>query len=211
MADLLTDLETNRVLIIFRGQEPHQCADIAETLYEAGMRLFEVTLNSAAPYAGITAVRDRLGGDAAVGAGTVLTTEEVDRAAAAGAQFMVSPDVDVDVIAHTKARGLGSVPGGLTPTEVLRAVRAGADVVKMFPIRSVGADHVRQLRGPLPNVPYIGTGGVDVELARQCMEAGCVGVGVGVHLLGDPSDLDSMTAGARALAEATGAPVRTGA
>ncbi|TQL66399.1 2-dehydro-3-deoxyphosphogluconate aldolase/(4S)-4-hydroxy-2-oxoglutarate aldolase [Nocardioides albertanoniae] len=209
MHDLLTELKKHRVLIIFRGQEPQQCADIAETLYEAGMRLFEVTLNSADPYAGITAVRDRVGQDAMVGAGTVLTTDEVDRAAAAGAQFMVSPDVDVDVIEHTKALGLSSVPGALTPTEVRRAVRAGADVVKIFPIRSVGADHVRQLRGPLPDVSYMGTGGVDIALARDCIEAGCTGIGVGVHLLGDPSDPDTLVAGARRLAEAVGTPLRT--
>lgn len=210
MTDLLTDLEDNRVLIIFRGQEPQRCADIADVLYEAGIRLFEVTLNSADPFAGIAAVRERLGEDAVVGAGTVLTTDDVDRAAGAGAQFMVSPDVDGDVVAHTKSLGLGSVPGALTPTEVLRAVRAGADVVKLFPIRSVGADHVRQLRGPLSDVPLVGTGGVDATLARECIEAGCIGVGVGVHLLGDPHDLDSMATGARAIAEATGAPVRTG-
>lgn len=209
MHDLLTELKKHRVLIIFRGQGPQQCADIAETLYEAGVRLFEVTLNSADPYAAITAVRDRVGEDAMVGAGTVLTTDEVDRAAGAGAQFMVSPDVDADVIERTKSLDLGSVPGALSPTEVLRAVRAGADIVKIFPIRSVGADHVRQLRGPIPDVPYMGTGGVDTALARECIEAGCTGVGVGVHLLGDPSEPDSLAAGARLLADAVGSPVRT--
>jgi 2-dehydro-3-deoxyphosphogluconate aldolase/(4S)-4-hydroxy-2-oxoglutarate aldolase len=196
MNDLLGDLERHRLLTIFRGQSPHQCADLAEALYAAGLRLFEVTLNSPDPLAGITAVRDRLGDDAHVGAGTVLTTEAVQQVADAGAQFVVSPDVDTAVVERTKQLGMGSVPGALSPTEVLRAQRAGADAVKVFPISSVGPGHIRQLRGPLPDVSYIATGGVDEDLAKACMDAGCAGVGVGVHLFGDPTDTDSVVRGA---------------
>jgi 2-dehydro-3-deoxyphosphogluconate aldolase/(4S)-4-hydroxy-2-oxoglutarate aldolase len=197
MHPLLEDLERHRVLTIFRGQSPAQCADLAEGLYEAGLRLFEVTLNSADPLQGIAAVRDRLGDDAGVGAGTVLTPEQVAQAADAGAGFVVSPDVDTTVIEHAKARGLGAVPGALSPTEVRTALRAGADAVKVFPIASVGAGHIRQLRGPLPDVPYVATGGVDAELAGACIDAGCLGVGAGVHLFGDPADVDSVVKGAR--------------
>ncbi|MEO3755440.1 bifunctional 4-hydroxy-2-oxoglutarate aldolase/2-dehydro-3-deoxy-phosphogluconate aldolase [Streptomyces sp. B6B3] len=208
MNDLLSDLKRDRLLIIFRGQSPSQCADLAEGLYEAGVRLFEVTLNSADPLAGITAVRDRLGSDARVGAGTVLTTEEVGQVADVGGQFVVSPDIDPRVVERTKELGMGSVPGALSPTEVVRAVRAGADAVKVFPISSVGAGHIRQLRGPLPDVPFVATGGVDEALAEACVEAGCVGVGVAAGLLGDPADIESVVRGARRLAEATARPGR---
>ncbi|AXK31862.1 hypothetical protein DVA86_03570 [Streptomyces armeniacus] len=206
MTDLLSDLERSRVLAIFRGQSPGQCADLAEGLYEAGIRLFEVTLNSADPFAGIAALRDRLGADARVGAGTVLTTGEVEQVADAGGRFVVSPDIEPGVVERTKELGMGSVPGALTPTEVLRAVRAGADAVKVFPVSSVGAGHIRQLRGPLPDVPYVATGGVDADLASACIDAGCAGVGVAVHLLGDPADPESVVRGARRLTAATARP-----
>lgn len=208
MNDFLNDLKRDRLLTIFRGQSAAQCADLAEGLYEAGFRLFEVTLNSAGPLAGIAALRDRLGADARVGAGTVLTTEEVDQVADAGGQFVVSPDIDAPVVERTKELGMGSMPGALTPTEVLRAVRAGADAVKVFPISSVGAGHIRQLRGPLPDVPYVATGGVDEEMAEACIAAGCAGVGVAVHLLGDPADTESVVRGAERLAAATARPSR---
>lgn len=204
--DLLNDLERHRVLTIFRGQSAGQCVDLAQGLYEAGLRLFEVTLNSPHPLASVAAVRDRIGDDARVGAGTVLTTEEVAQVADAGAQFVVSPDVDAGVVERTKELGLGSVPGALSPTEVLRAVRAGADAVKVFPISSVGAGHIRQLRGPRPDVPYVATGGVDEELAAACIEAGCVGVGVGVQLFGDPADVESVVRGAERFATAANRP-----
>ncbi|WP_419992673.1 bifunctional 4-hydroxy-2-oxoglutarate aldolase/2-dehydro-3-deoxy-phosphogluconate aldolase [Streptomyces boninensis] len=202
MSDLLSDLERHRILTIFRGQPADQCVDLAEALYEAGIRLFEVTLNSAEPLAGIAAIRDRLGADARVGAGTVLTTGEVEQVADAGAQFVVSPDIDAGVVERTKELGMGSVPGALSPTEVLRAVRAGADAVKVFPISSVGAGHIRQLRGPLPDVPYVATGGVDAGLAEACIEAGCVGVGSSVQLFGDPADIESVVRGAKRFTDA---------
>ncbi|KAF4405791.1 bifunctional 4-hydroxy-2-oxoglutarate aldolase/2-dehydro-3-deoxy-phosphogluconate aldolase [Streptomyces lycii] len=208
MNDLLHDLERDRLLVIFRGQSAGQCADLAEGLHEAGIRLFEVTLNSPDPFAGITALRDRLGAGARVGAGTVLTTGEVDRVAEAGGQFVVSPDIDAQVVERTRELGMGSVPGAFTPTEVVRAVRAGADAVKVFPISSAGAGHIRQLRGPLPDVPFVATGGVDEELAGECVEAGCAGVGVAVHLLGDPDDIASVVRGAQRFAKATARPRR---
>ncbi|NGN64383.1 bifunctional 4-hydroxy-2-oxoglutarate aldolase/2-dehydro-3-deoxy-phosphogluconate aldolase [Streptomyces sp. A7024] len=203
MSDLLSDLERHRILTIFRGQSADQCADLAEALYAAGIRLFEVTLHSGDPLKAIAAIRGRLGADARVGAGTVLTTEDVEQAAGAGAQFVVSPDIDAAVVERTKELGMGSVPGALSPTEVLRAVRAGADAVKVFPVSSVGAGHIRQLRGPLPDVPYVATGGVDESLAEACIEAGCVGVGVGVQLFGDPADTEAVVRGAERFAAAT--------
>lgn len=206
MTDTLEAIRRHRIVIIYRGEAPEDCVTIARSLYDAGIRLFEVTLNSDRPLEGIALLRKEFGDDVEIGAGTVLEPEEVDRAAEAGAGFIISPDLDESVIARTKQAGLVSIPGALTPTEIRRAVRAGADLVKVFPIRPVGgADYIRQLRGPLPDVPMMATGGVDAALARECFAAGCDGIGVGVHLLAThgkrPEDLAEQ---ATALVEAAG-------
>ncbi|KID31605.1 bifunctional 4-hydroxy-2-oxoglutarate aldolase/2-dehydro-3-deoxy-phosphogluconate aldolase [Prauserella rugosa] len=202
--DILDQVRRHRAMVIFRGQSPRECLSLAEVLHGEGIRLFEVTLNSADPFAAITALRAEYGDELPVGAGTVLTAADVERAADAGAQFVVSPHVDEDVLARAGQLGLGTVPGAFTATEVVRAVRLGADVVKVFPISPVGAEHIRQLRGPLPDVPMMATGGVGPELAGACLAAGCAGVGVGVQLLGDPSDPPSVRTQARRLRSAIG-------
>jgi 2-dehydro-3-deoxyphosphogluconate aldolase / (4S)-4-hydroxy-2-oxoglutarate aldolase len=184
MREAVQALRRHKVMIIYRGFRPEECRDLTRVLCTAGLRLFEVTLNSAAALESIRALRAEFGAEVTVGAGTVLEETDVKRAADAGASFIVSPDVNEAVIAGTRDAGLASVPGAFTPTEVIRAMRAGADQVKVFPIRPVGADYIRQLRGPLPEAELVATGGVDAALARECFAAGCAGVGVGAHLLG---------------------------
>jgi 2-dehydro-3-deoxyphosphogluconate aldolase / (4S)-4-hydroxy-2-oxoglutarate aldolase len=184
MPEAVEALRRHPVMIIYRGFPPGECRDLTRVLYAAGLRLFEVTLNSSAALESIGLLRAEFGADVTVGAGTVLEETDVKRAADAGASFIVSPDVSEGVIARTREAGLASVPGAFTPTEVIRAMRAGADLVKVFPIRPVGAGYIRQLRGPLPGARLVATGGVDAALARECFEAGAAGVGVGAHLLG---------------------------
>lgn len=188
MGDVLRSLRDNRVVVIYRGQTTQQCLELSRTLYEGGVRLFEVTLNSERPLESIRALRAEFGSpdsDVRIGAGTVVEPEQVARVADAGAEFVISPDLHEAVVERTKEAGLVSVPGAFTPSEVQRAVRAGADMVKVFPIRPVGADYIRQLRGPLADVPIVATGGVDAELAGECFAAGADGVGVGVQLFGE--------------------------
>lgn len=203
---LLNLIREHRVMLIYRGQDTATCLRLSRILYEEGVRLFEVTLNSPDPYDTIAALRKEFDGELPIGAGTVLTPEEAGRAADAGAAFVVAPDTNEAMIARAKELGLGAVPGAFTPTEVVRAARAGADLVKVFPIRPAGADHIRQLRGPLPGIPLLATGGVDATLAGECVAAGCEGVGVGVQLLGDPGDSGGqaeLRRAARRLIEAT--------
>lgn len=197
MTETVDAIRAYRLVVIFRGQSPTECLAIGTALYAAGVRLFEVTLNSERPLESIRLLRKEFGADVAIGAGTVLAADEVGRVADAGAGFVISPNLDESVVAATIDAGLVSIPGAFTPTEIVHAVRAGADFVKVFPLRPVGADYVRQLRAPLPDVPIIATGGVDVPLARAAMAAGCVGVGIGVHLLGERlDDLPALAAGA---------------
>jgi 2-dehydro-3-deoxyphosphogluconate aldolase/(4S)-4-hydroxy-2-oxoglutarate aldolase len=204
--DVLQSIREHRVMVIYRGQTPRQCLLATAELYRAGIRLFEVTLSGNDPLAVIKALHAEYGAEIPIGAGTVLTPEDVARAADAGARFMVSPNVDEAVVASTKEAGLVSIPGAFTPTEIVQAVRYGADVVKVFPISPVGADHIRQLRGPLPDVPMLATGGVDAKLAGECVRAGCDGVGVGIQLFGERAlagDPEALADGARRFLDAT--------
>lgn len=206
MSDTLRDILEHRMVVIYRGLSARECLTVTTELYDAGVRLFEVTFNSDQPVDAIRLLRTELGADVRVGAGTVLRDDEVRQAADAGAEFIISPNVEESVVAATKRAGLVSIPGAFTPTEIVHAVAAGADLVKVFPLRPVGADYIRQLRGPLPDVPMVATGGVDVDLAREAMAAGCVGVGVGVQLLGpDPADTGRLAATAREFLAAVGA------
>lgn len=197
-----------RLCIIYRGLSADACVAASQALYEVGVRLFEVTFNSDEPETAIARLRGELPSDARIGAGTVMSAEDVQRAADAGAEYIISPHFDAAVVAATVRAGLTSIPGALSPTEIVAAVNAGADLVKVFPLRPVGGgDYIRQLRGPLPDVPLFASGGVDLELARAAMAAGCSAIGVGVQLLGpDPADLDGLTSAARGFLSAVGHP-----
>lgn len=188
MHETLELLRRSKVTTIYRGLGTEECLRLTEALYTAGLRSFEVTMNSPDPFAAITALRKEFGTDVGIGAGTVLEPAEVDRVAEAGGQFVISPDTEPAVIGRTKETGLVSIPGAFTPTEVTQAVRAGADLVKVFPISAVGAGYIKQLRGPLSTVEFMATGGVDPELARDCFANGCTGVGVGTAAFGVGKD-----------------------
>lgn len=184
MTDVPESVREHRIIMIYRGVTPRHCLELTKILYDAGLRLFEVTLNSERPLESIRLLRDEFGADVRIGAGTVLDPDDVDRVADAGAGFVISPHLDTRVVARTKQAGLVAIPGTFTPTEIVQAVDSGADMVKVFPIRPVGLDYIRQLRGPLPDTPMVATGGVNAELAAGCLREGCVGVGVGAQLLG---------------------------
>ncbi|MEK7830652.1 MAG: bifunctional 4-hydroxy-2-oxoglutarate aldolase/2-dehydro-3-deoxy-phosphogluconate aldolase, partial [Acidobacteriota bacterium] len=135
-------------------------------------------------FAAINRLARRFGSEIAVGAGTVLTPNEVLRVADAGARFIVSPNRDIAVIEQTKKLDLVSLPGCFTPSEVVEAVNAGADAAKLFPANSLGPAFVKALRGPLPQIRTVPTGGVTAELAREYFAAGAWAIGAGSELIG---------------------------
>jgi 2-dehydro-3-deoxyphosphogluconate aldolase/(4S)-4-hydroxy-2-oxoglutarate aldolase len=141
--------------------------------------------------------------------GTVLTADEVDRAVDAGARFVVSPSVVPEVIEAAQRHGIASYPGALTPTEIHTAWRAGATAVKLFPAGTLGPSYLTAVRAPLPDVPLVPTGGVDVEAVGAWLDAGAVAVGLGGPLIGDAlkpgGDLDALAERARAVCAAAGA------
>lgn len=193
------------MIAIARRLDPDGLARIADGLLAGGIRAFEVTLDSAGAVEAIAELTDRFAGSGLiVGAGTVLDPDAAHAAVAAGARFIVSPHTDPAIVAAARDRGVPAFPGALTPTEVVSAWRAGASAVKVFPVSAVGPSFVRELRGPLRDVPLIPTGGVTLETAPALIAAGAVAVGVGGWLIGD-GDPDGIAARGAALVRAVAA------
>ena len=180
----LQHIEAGRIVAIMRGDFGGREAEIVSVLRAAGITAVEVTLNSPDALATIAALARQFGTQMALGAGTVLRPAEVEQAAAAGAQFIVSPNRNVEVIATTKRLGLLSLPGCYTPSEIVEALDAGADAIKIFPANTLGPAYVKAVRAPLNEVRLVPTGGVTPEKAREYFAAGAWAVGIGSELVG---------------------------
>ncbi|PZR69417.1 MAG: 2-dehydro-3-deoxyphosphogluconate aldolase [Candidatus Dormiibacter spiritus] len=175
----------SRVIAIGRGLEPDSVQAVAQALVAGGIRAFELTLNSQDALPAIEALRQRYSEpELLIGAGTVLDRQTAAKAVASGASFLVMPHVDDELIAWCADRGIPAFPGGCTPTEIIQAWRAGAAAVKLFPASTTGTDFVREMRGPLPEIPLIPTGGVTLETAGELIAAGAVAVAMGGWLTG---------------------------
>jgi 2-dehydro-3-deoxyphosphogluconate aldolase/(4S)-4-hydroxy-2-oxoglutarate aldolase len=171
-----------KIVAILRGCAPERVMDIVAGLEEGGIRLLEITLNSPGALDLIRRVAATMGDRLLVGAGTVMTPAEAELAIDAGAKFILSPSLDVETIQVTKELGAVSVPGAFTATEILMAWRNGADIVKVFPA-SVGASYLKDLRGPLPQIRLMPTGGVNLNNIREFRAAGAVAYGIGSALV----------------------------
>ncbi len=174
---------SRNLIAILRGVEPAQAVEIATAIVEAGITWIEVPLNSPRPLLSIAAMQASLGDRAEIGAGTVLSPEDVRAVAGAGARFVVSPNCDPIVIARTKSLGLGSFPGVFTATECFAALAAGADALKIFPASVLGRDGVTAIRAVLPaGTRLYAVGGVGpADFADWCA-AGIDGFGLGSAL-----------------------------
>ncbi|WIV51936.1 2-dehydro-3-deoxy-6-phosphogalactonate aldolase [Marivivens sp. LCG002] len=174
---------TREIIAILRGLTPKDCIEITDALIENGITKIEVPLNSPDPFDSIARMVEHAGNAALIGAGTVLTTADVGRLAEIGAQMVVSPDANPDVIRETKARGLLSYPGVLTPTECFSALRAGADGLKIFPAFKLGTDGLKAIRAVLPSqTPIYAVGGVGPSDFADWRTAGAQGFGIGTSL-----------------------------
>lgn len=170
--------ETGLVSIL-RAPSSEGLLGVAEALLAGGVNVIEVTFTVPGAHRVVEQVADRLGDKIVLGAGSILDTETARIAMLAGAQFIVSPTVNLEVIQMCRRYGVPVMPGAMTPTEVLTAWEAGADVVKVFPSEVTGPAHIKAIRGPLPQIPLMPTGGVNLNTVADFLRAGSAALGAG--------------------------------
>ena len=186
---------SRNIVAILRGIAPAEAVAVAEALISAGISRIEVPLDSPDPLDSVARLADRFEGVALIGAGTVLDPEEVRRVHAAGGRLVVSPDTNPEVIRATKAAGMVSYPGVMTPTEAFAALRAGADGLKLFPAALVGPDGLKALRAVLPpGTGVLAVGGAGPDTFARWIEAGADGFGIGSALYAPGDSPDSVSA-----------------
>ncbi len=206
MTQVIDRLLRTRIVAVVRLEQYDQALAVAEALLAGGISAIEFTLTGAGALEAIAGTRRAMGDSAQIGVGTVLTPEAASTAIEAGAQFVVTPAVRPLVVAACRAHGTPILCGALTPTEVLAAHEAGADMIKIFPARAVGPHYLRDLLAPLPGLRLVPTGGIDAGNARAYLDAGAVAVGIGGKLVAAEAvaggDWGRITAQARACVEA---------
>ncbi|MET0795492.1 MAG: bifunctional 4-hydroxy-2-oxoglutarate aldolase/2-dehydro-3-deoxy-phosphogluconate aldolase [Polyangiaceae bacterium] len=183
-AEVCRRIETAGLVPVIRAPSPELAMQAAEAILAGGISVFELTMTVPDAPSVIRMLRSRLGERALVGAGTVLDAAGARACLEAGAEFIVSPGFDAATIAVAHEAGVPAMPGALTPTEVINAWKAGADVVKIFPASALGgASYLRALKGPLQQVKLKHTGGVNLNTVRDFLAAGAVALGVGSELV----------------------------
>lgn len=208
---VISTVEKEKIIAILRGIAGEDLIPLAEALYAGGIRLLEITYDASGRVsdgetaASISALATHFAGRMLIGAGTVLTEEQVALTQAAGGKFIISPDTCEKVIQKTRALGMVSIPGALTPTEIAAAHRAGADFVKLFPVNALGAAYVKAIRAPLSHVRLLAVGGIRPDNMGEYLQAGIAGFGIGSNITPKDAikakDFERITALARQYAE----------
>ena len=189
MNEIMERVRTGRLIAIVRGLDGRHIPGLAGALLAGGISMLEIAFDQTRPETwketgeAIKSVSREFGGRILVGAGTVMTATQLEVACDAGAGYIISPDVNTEIIRETKRLGLVSFPGAFTPTECVTAYNAGADAVKLFPAGRLGADYIKAIRAPLSHIPMLAVGGVSQKNAADFIKAGCIGLGVGGMLV----------------------------
>lgn len=176
---LLERLKETRIIAILRGIPQDKALHVAGALCRGGIVFAEVTMNTEGALDIISQWRESPDLNMIIGAGTVLDLDMAKEAVRAGAQYLVSPNVDEAVIHYAREQGIGVFPGAMTPTEIVRAWKAGANAVKLFPMASMGIEYLKEIRAPLDQIPLIVTGGVRINNIQEFLSAGTTAVGLG--------------------------------
>jgi 2-dehydro-3-deoxyphosphogluconate aldolase/(4S)-4-hydroxy-2-oxoglutarate aldolase len=183
MSQALETILRTGVVAVLRAESPEKLINVAHALSKGGVEAIEVTMTVPGALDVIKEACGEMAGVAVIGAGTVLDAQTARSAILAGAEYIVAPTVNLDVIRTAKRYGKVVCPGALTPTEILTAWEAGADIVKVFPASAVGPAYLKALKGPLPQIRLMPTGGVSVENTAAFIEAGACAVAAGGKLV----------------------------
>lgn len=187
--EVLSRIQESKLIAILRGVPMDRVDGVVGALVRGGVRVLEFTFDHDQPdYLAANAAKirytvEKYGDQVLVGCGTALTVEEVEAAHDAGACLVISPNVDMAVIRRAKQLDMVSMPGALTPTEVVAAYDMGADIVKLFPAGELGLSYIKAVRGPLKHIPMSAVGGVKPENVKDFLDAGVCGFGVGGQLV----------------------------
>lgn len=211
---IIDAVKEHKLIAIVRGVESDKCKRIAQALYDGGIRLMEITYDQKHPETweetacAIGAVAEEFAGKMYVGAGTVTNVELVELTHNYGGQFIISPDVNEDVIRRTRQLHMVSMPGALTPTEVMTAHRAGANFVKLFPAGNLGTGYVKAVKAPISHVELLVVGGIDEKNVASFLAVGAAGAGIGGNLVNrawvEAGQYEKITEVAKALVAAVG-------
>ncbi len=189
MEKTINKIKENKIIAIIRGIDSDKIIKTAEALYAGGISLVEVTFNQSSmtgnqeTFEAIQSISSELGDKICVGAGTVMTVEQVELAVKAGAKYIISPNFDKEVVDKTLELGAVSMPGVITPSEITEAYKAGASFVKIFPVDNFGPKYIKSIRSPISHIPMLAVGGIDVDNLKEYMATGIDGVGVGSSLV----------------------------
>lgn len=183
-SEIIDQIENIGVIPVVRAQSADEAIKAIDAIMAGGINVLEITMTVPGAVKVIKEVSAKFGSDTLIGAGTVLDPETAQACIDAGAKFVVSPALNLDTIALCKKLDVPIMPGALSPTEVVTAWNAGADLVKVFPCGSVGgASYIKNLKGPLPQIKMIPTGGVSLATAADFIKAGAAALGVGTDLV----------------------------
>ncbi|MGN7299912.1 bifunctional 4-hydroxy-2-oxoglutarate aldolase/2-dehydro-3-deoxy-phosphogluconate aldolase [Ferdinandcohnia sp. SAFN-114] len=195
--DFYEAVKQHKIIAIVRGVNKEDILPLTESLYNGGIRLIEVTMNTTDASEMISMVKREFGNKILVGAGTVVDLESAEKAYEAGAAYFITPNTDREVIDYALQKGVGILPGVMTPSEIVQAYNAGAKMVKVFPTSSLGSTYIKELQGPLSHIPMVAVGGVTVDTVADYINAGAVGFGIGGSLIDKEAirkgDFDSIT------------------
>ena len=187
--NIIRELTDEKIIVIVRGYTGETLVLLAEAMWQGGIRFLEVTYDHGGSItqeqtaADIRRLVEHFQGRMHIGAGTVLSCEEVEATFRAGGEYIISPNVNVDVIRKTRELGMLSMPGAMTPSEVETAYEAGADFVKLFPVVSLGASYVKAIKAPLCHVRMLAVGGIDENNMAEYLSAGVSGFGIGSNIV----------------------------
>lgn len=181
--DLLSLLEIEKVVAIIRGIPDGSGEQTAKALLAGGISFLEITLNTNGALNMIDELKGKIGDQMRIGAGTVLNLKMAKEAVQAGAEYLISPNLDESVLAYGLEQGVDVWPGTLTPTEIVRAYELGATAVKVFPIGSMGMKYIKDIRGPLNHIRMMVTGGVNLDNMKEVLGYGAIAVGLGGNLV----------------------------